>query len=120
MQQNTKRFIFWTPRILGILFTIFTSLFALDVFENNYGFWDTFLALIMHLIPTMIVALIVIIAWKWELVGAILFISLALFYIIWTWGRFPLITYIFMSGPLLLTGLLFLVGWKYRFEIHNQ
>ena len=55
MNKTTQRFIFWTPRVICILFAFFTSLFALDVFSEGLGFWKTFLALIMHLIPTWII-----------------------------------------------------------------
>src|ERR1035441_3495384 len=52
MKTSTKRFLFWTPRIICILFACFVSIFALDVFQENHGFWNTLLALLIHLIPT--------------------------------------------------------------------
>jgi hypothetical protein len=119
MNKTLKHFLYWTPRVICILFALFLSIFALDVFSENYSFGETIIALIMHLIPTGIIVLILIVAWRREWVGSILFIALAIFYPIWVWGRFPLITYFSISGPLLLIGLLFMVNWKYRTELHK-
>jgi len=116
MNRNLKRALFWAPRVLCILFAMFVSLFALDVFSEGYGFWGTIAALLIHLVPTYIVVLALIVAWRWEWVGAILFSGLAAFYVILVWGRFPVVTYASISGPLLLVGLLFLVNWVYRAE----
>src|SRR5437763_16456396 len=64
-----KSWLFWTPRVLCLLFAVFISLFALDVFNENIGFWRTFAALSIHLIPTAIVLVVLAIAWRWELIG---------------------------------------------------
>ena len=73
MKKKVSKFVYWTPRILSIIFILFLALFSLDVFEGNYGFWGIVLALFMHNIPTLIFAIIVYLTWKYELVGAILF-----------------------------------------------
>lgn len=114
MKISTKRVFFWTPRVLGILFAIFLSMFALDVFAEGHGFWQTTGALLLHLVPTFIVVIALVIAWRWELVGAILFGGLAVFYVVWTLGRLPLATYLSISGLLALVGVLFLFNWIYR------
>lgn len=65
-----KKILYWLPRILAILFIVFISLFALDVFQEKN--WP--LALLMHLFPSLILIILTIIAWKNELVGGILFL----------------------------------------------
>ena len=120
MNTSTKRVLFWTPRVLCILFAMFLSLFALDVFSEGYGFAETILALLIHLIPTYIVVIALVIAWRWEWVGTILFIALALFYPVWTQGKFPWSTYLAMSGPLFLVGVLFYFNWVYRAELRAR
>jgi len=117
MKTGTKRFLFWTPRVLTILFILFVGLFALDVFGEGYTFWQTLVALFMHLIPNMLLALILILAWKWEWVGTVLFAVLAAFYIVMAWGKVPTSAFVFLSGPLFLVAALFLVGWAFRREI---
>jgi hypothetical protein len=117
VNARTKRFLFWAPRILGILFAIFLSLFALDVFSEGYTFRETLVALFMHLVPTFIVIAALAIAWRREWIGAVLFFGLAVFYVVMAWGRFPFVTYLTISGPLFLTGVLFLLNWRFRDEL---
>lgn len=114
MNTWIKRVLFWTPRVLCILFAMFLSLFALDVFEEGGGFWETAGALIVHLVPVHIVIIVLVVAWRREWVGAFLFNALALLYVVTTWGRFPLAAYLSVSAPLILVGVLFLFNWIYR------
>ena len=76
-----NKFIFWTPRIISILFVIFLALFSLDIFDGNYGFWGTIVGLFMHNIPAIILFVVIIISWKYEIVGGIAFILAGIFYI---------------------------------------
>jgi hypothetical protein len=114
MKKPLGQILFWAPRILGILFAIFISIFALDVFDAGYGFWETLLALGMHLIPTGLVLVILLLAWRWAWLGGILFPVLGLLYLVTAWGRFDWSAYVVISGPLILEGILFLVDWRYR------
>jgi len=120
MNVGTKRVLFWTPRVLGILFAIFVSVASLDVFSEGYDLWQTIGAFLLHLVPTFIVVIGLIIAWRWEWVGAVLFNALAVFYVVWAWGRFPLGAYLSISGPLVLIGVLFLLNWIYRAQLRTR
>jgi hypothetical protein len=120
MQPSTKRLLYWTPRVLTILFAIFISLFALDVFSEGKGFWEITLALLMHLIPTAIIIGVLVLSWRREWIGAILYVAMAILYIVWAWGRFPLSTYLIIAGPLVLTGALFMVNWLLRAQIRSD
>lgn len=102
--------IYWTPRILCLLFAAFISLFALDVLDGSHGFLQTALALIMHLIPTAILLVLLAVAWRWEWVGAVVFPGLGLPYIVMAWGKFPGSVYALIAGPLILVGILFWVA----------
>jgi len=118
MKTNTNRFLVWTPRILCLLFASFVSLFALDVFEESRGFWNTALALLIHLIPTGLLLLILALSWRWEMVGGLLFPALGVFYIVAFWGRFHWSVYAIISGSLFLVGGLFLLSWRSRRQNH--
>ena len=120
MKTPAKRLLFWTPRILCLLFAAFVSLFALDVFDEHQGLWNTILALLMHLIPTGILLLILAVTWRWEWVGGLLFPALGALYIIAFWGRFHWSAYAVLSGSLFLLGALFLLGWKLRAELRAK
>ena len=106
MKIPIKKFLFWSPRVLCIIFAIFISIFALDVFSEDYTLGETILALLMHLIPTIIIVFMLAIAWRREGIGAILFIALPLLFLIMSrWESW------IISGPLLLVGILFLFDW---------
>ncbi|MBL7111108.1 MAG: hypothetical protein ISS19_04120 [Bacteroidales bacterium] len=72
MKTKIKIF-YWIPRILCILAILFISLFALDAFEAGISFWKQILGFLIHLIPSFILTAILVVAWKWELVGGIIF-----------------------------------------------
>jgi hypothetical protein len=102
------------PRILGLLFAGFISLFALDVFDEHQGFWQTLLALAIHLIPTGILLALLALAWRWEWTGLLSFPGLAICYVVIFWGKFHWSAYAFISGPLFLLAILFLLSWQTR------
>ena len=89
MSPVARRLLFWTPRVLGIAFALFISIFAMDVFNEHYRLPQLLVALGMHLIPTSLIVLALTVAWRWEWVGAVLFFGLGVAYIVWMWGRFP-------------------------------
>jgi hypothetical protein len=114
MSAAGKRIVFWLPRTLGIAFAVFISTFALDVFSEASGFWKTMAALVMHLIPTALIAGALVFAWRWEWIGAVLFGGFGLFYAVIALGHPSWILVI--SGPLFLIALLFLMSWLKRAE----
>jgi len=107
-----NKLLYYTPRTLAILITIFISLLALDVFAEGYSFINTIIALFMHLIPTYFLIAITVFAWKKPKPGGIFFIALGLLYILLSWKNFPSLTLLIISGPLFLTGTLFLLNKK--------
>ena len=116
MNKPVKQILYWTPRIAGILFILFLSLFALDIFDMKLGFWGTIVGLFMHLIPSIVLAIGIAFAWRREWVGAVVFIGWAVFYIVRSQG-FDLSTYAMIAGIPAIVGILFLLGWIYRKEI---
>lgn len=123
MDKKVSKFIYWTPRILGIFFILFLAMFSLDIFEGNYGFWGTILGLFMHNIPAIILLIVLIISWKRELVGAIVFTLAGLLYITsliilglqseqfeWYMISWSLI----IAGPAFFVGILFFINWHLK------
>ena len=119
MDTYMRRALFWTPRVLCILVAIAMSLFALDVFGEGRGVWDTIVALLMHLIPTLIVVIVLLIAWRREWVGAALFTGLGLFYLVSSWGQFHWSASVLICGIFVSLGGLFWLNWQYREELRG-
>ncbi len=115
-----KNVMIWLPRAIMILFILFISLFALDAFDGDESFIRKLGGFAIHLVPTFILIILLILSWKREWIGSIFFIVLGIFYIVWAWGKFPLVTYITISGPLILSGILFRINWVNRKALKNQ
>jgi len=69
----------WSARIICIVAILFVSLFALDSFDAELSIWQQLSAFLIHLIPSFILIVLLVLAWKWEQIGGILFIMLGLF-----------------------------------------
>jgi hypothetical protein len=119
MEKKANKFVYWTPRVLSILFIIFLALFSLDIFDMKLGFWGTIVGLLMHNIPVFILTIILIISWKYEIVGGIAFILAGILYIamilinIITTGFewYYLAWAVQISGIAFFIGIMFLVSW---------
>lgn len=115
-----KDWIYWIPRIFSIVFILFLALFSLDVFGNDYTFLETIIGLFMHNIPVFVLIIILIIAWKHEIVGAISFFVAALLYVILTcvtifkngFEWYYISWWATIAAPAIFIGVLFLIGWK--------
>jgi hypothetical protein len=76
--KTKTRIVHWIPRILCILAILFISMFALDSFDPKLTLWQQIGGFLIHLIPTYILIALLITAWKWELIGGIIFILLGI------------------------------------------
>jgi len=72
------KILFWTPRILCILAILFVSMFALDSFAPGLSLGQQIGGFLIHLIPTYILIIFLIVAWKWELIGGIILAAVGL------------------------------------------
>ena len=75
--KTSSKIIYWGPRILCILAILFVSMFAADSFDPKLTIWQQIGGFLIHLIPVYILIILLVIAWKWELIGGILFALIA-------------------------------------------
>ncbi len=61
------------PQTLAIVFAAFVSVFALDVFGEGYGPVETVVALLIHLVPTYLILVALLVARKNERPSAAFF-----------------------------------------------
>lgn len=115
MNRTSATLLLWAPRIAGILVAAFLGLFALDAFDGR-SFVAALPAFAIHLIPSFLLLAVVAIAWRFEWIGAVAFLGLAVLYAVMVHGRVDWIAII--SGPLVIVGVLFLVSWRYRGDLH--
>jgi hypothetical protein len=103
MTTALDRILTWAPRVLTVGVAAFLSVIALDVFSEGRPMTWAFFALAMHLIPSALVLLIVIIAWKFEWLGAVAAGALALLY----GENLPWTTSLIITGPLTVVAALY-------------
>ncbi|MCX6760027.1 MAG: hypothetical protein NTW46_01640 [Candidatus Nealsonbacteria bacterium] len=119
MEKKINKFIYWTPRILSIIFICFLALFSLDVISPELNFWQIAVGLFMHNIPVFVLLIILLISWKHEIVGGIVFILAGILYVVmilmnilrnsFEWHMLSWI--IIIAGPAFFVGILFTINW---------
>jgi hypothetical protein len=121
MNKGVRLTLFWTPRIVCVLFCLFLGLFALDAFGGGQPLWNQIVGFLRHLIPVYVVAGVLVLSWRWEWVGGVIFPALGALYIFWAWHRwrwpYNLYNCLTIAGPVFLLGALFLTGWFLRARI---
>mgnify|MGYP007123689182 CR=1 FL=1 len=105
-----------------ILFICFISMFAFDMFGENYTFWEMLIGFFMHMIPTFALVILLTIAWKWEKLGGILILLLGLFFTLFFNTYEHLINFLLISMPVFIVGGLFIWSWWLRKKVikYNQ
>jgi hypothetical protein len=119
MTRRSKMLLYWFPRVLCIGFALFLSVFALDVFDEHLTFWRLIVALAMHLVPSFVILAVLLVSWRWEWVGGILYIALGAFYVVRFGPHFPWTVSLVIGGPLCAIGLLFLANWVRHDELRT-
>ncbi len=103
--KKANQFIYWLPRILGIILILFVMMFSLDIFDMGLTAGEIIIGLLMHNIPAYILTAILIISWKNEMFGGIIFMIsglICLFVLSWS---------LILCLPIFLISILFFVSW---------
>ena len=100
---------------IGILYALALLVFAADVFSKEQSISQTVSDLFLHLIPTALVLLFVVVGYKKPLIGAIIFAIfavIAIIYIITGWANLHWSAHVLIAGPLLLMSILYVIAYK--------
>jgi hypothetical protein len=100
------------PFIIGGIYVGFLSLFALDVF-GEYPFPEVLVALFMHLVPSFIVVVALLISWKKRAIGGWIFLCLGLVSVLFFRTYRDFIVFLLISTPMFIIGLLLLIKNKH-------
>lgn len=126
MGKRIGKFVYWTPRILSILFLCFLALFSLDVISPELSFWQIIIGLFIHNIPVFILLVVLLISWKREIVGGIAFILTGALYVVMILTKvlnhsfkWYMVSWILtIAGPAFFIGILFIRNWQIRKKVH--
>ena len=102
-------FLKWGARIIGMLAILFMLIFSFECFEGDYNLKEMLTCFIMHNIPVFILILLLIIAWRWELAGGLLYVAAAIAMTIYFDGFGRNSGVLAITAPFLLAGLLFIL-----------
>jgi prolipoprotein diacylglyceryltransferase len=110
----------WLPRIICMLAILFVSMFALDAFDPELTLWKQIGDFLIHLIPSYIMIALLVIAWKWEYVGGIIFtvigfvFCVSVFLLNYNRNHFSIaqsiISTLIVAVPFVLVGILFMMS----------
>ena len=110
---TVEKIFYWTPRILSIGFVIFLSIFALDAFSGPFEPM-MLVYFFLHLMPSFILLGAILIAWKYDLVGVVMFFGFAVFYV-WSVGlERPWSWYVAIALPSVIVGILYFISWLFK------
>jgi hypothetical protein len=120
LRGHLAAWLFRGPRITAILIILFVGLFSLDVFEMEGSIWMKLGAFVIHSLPSIVMAILLALAWRWEWVGFAAFLLAGLFFLramffdpLQGIGMFAIFT-----GPMIAIALLFGANWLWRKELH--
>ena len=120
MGRSFTRLLHWPVRFLALAHLLFIGLFALDVFDTGLGTWQTLLSLLIHLIPSLSIALALLLAWKHSLVGAIAFLLLSVLFPLFFLDPSDGIAFWVLIAPLPVCCMLFFLEWWYDFKTSGK
>ena len=118
--NKSIRIIHWLPRIICISAILFISLFALDSFTSGLTIGQQIYNFIIHLLPSFCLIFFLIIAWKNEYIGGVIFTIIGVFFspLVFIhnykmnnsiWISIGIIT--FITIPFVITGILFFISY---------
>ena len=114
MTSRSRNMLQWSPRILGILVSLFLGVFSLDAFGSGRTFAEASGDFAIHVTPALILLAVVALAWRWEWVGALVFTAVVVGY---AYAARTHVSWIpVIAGPLLIVGILFFWSWIRRKE----
>ena len=114
VSPRLAKIIHWAPRVASILIILFAGLFSLDVFGEGGTPLEVLGAFLMHNIPSIVMLMLLIFAWKRPVVGFVAFLVVAAAFIIFFVRDFYALSNLLLFVlPLLLISSLFYADWKW-------
>ena len=118
-----NKFLYWAPRVLCLLAIAFISLFALDSFDPSLPLWKQIVGFLIHLMPSFVLLAMLVLAWKKEMIGGLLFVAVGLAFTPWIfmhnynmnnslWMSLGIIALITL--PFVVVGALFIADHRWR------
>jgi hypothetical protein len=114
VSPRLAKIIHWAPRIAALLIIFFVGLFSLDVFGTGAPPLEVLAAFLMHNLPSLVMLVLLIFAWKRPVVGfAAFLIAAAAFAALFVRDIYALPNLLLFVLPILLVASLFYADWQW-------
>jgi hypothetical protein len=114
VRPRLAKIIHWAPRIAALLIIFFVGLFSLDVFGTGAPPLDVLVGFLMHNIPSILMLVLLIFAWKRPVVGFLAFLLAgAAFAVLFVRDIYALPNLVLFVLPILLIASLFYADWQW-------
>ncbi len=100
----------WLPRIIALLFVGLLVLLSMDSFGGNQTLGRQLIGFLIHLIPAFLVGICLLIAWKFRLLGGVLFLVIGMLFTIYFGTYRSASHFLLISLPLFVVGALFMLS----------
>ncbi len=119
MTDLSRKALFWAPRVLAVAYIAFLSSFALDIFGKGYNLRGAVVAITIHLMPALAFFVALLLAWRWEWIGAAFYATAGMLYVIFLLQNpipplAKLSWMVTVAGPAFVVAALFLAAWVRR------
>ena len=114
VSPRLNAFLYWTPRVAGILITLFVAMFSLDVFSEKGSFWMLLGGFLIHSLPAIAMGILLALAWRRPVVGFGSFLLAAIFFLRFVAGSFAIV--LLFSGPMAVIAALFWANWRWHIQ----
>ncbi|MFH1536638.1 MAG: hypothetical protein ABID45_01475 [Patescibacteria group bacterium] len=112
-KETLKKILYWSPRILGIVFIVLINLiqFIGYLLSPDMALREEILSDAIHWIQNLILVAILLVTWKWGDIGIILYLSIGIIYFL------VLITgFILAPVQIIFIAFLFIIGLLFLLE----
>lgn len=111
-----SKILFWAPRLIAITYILYSLSLSLYLFSLGLNMQDLLVAFLMSNILTIIMSLILIFAWKKDIVGALgyfVMVMLYLIFVIYSYQDISLFFNMFTLKTILITLPMFLISFLF-------
>jgi hypothetical protein len=114
VSPRLAKIIHWAPRVAALLIIFFIGLFSLDVFGTGAPPLEVLGAFVMHNLPSLVMLVLLVFAWKRPVVGFVAFlIAATAFAALFVRDIYSLPNLLLFVLPILLVASLFYADWQW-------
>ncbi len=109
MNPPLRKIFYWSARLLAIVMIFTIARMQLSGVNLDQPLGQALVSLLSHLWMTLLLIAALAIAWRWEIIGAVIYFGITVF-IVLDMGKTEPLYYLFLAAPHATTAVLFLIS----------